>query len=391
MDEGDCQINILCTHGNGMGQLVLDELKPSITGAIKRFQGKLLFATNPSMISEVLNANLIERSFWCLLCTELLSFNDGPSLLSSVEASLKNIDWTHFFRYRYIWLDRVLPAGHNCEDENSPLNVRLFVKLRPKWMIRFTKAVHDLTVRCIRGPIKCNFCNDAAVEVNLMITNSMLFLVLPLTRKPLSLRDYILHPGLRSTSASALIRDMKEGALLDPMCGKGAILCEAFMKTVKRSRSGVTLSNSVHCFLLGTDCSAKQLHCARENLIHIQVHAKAHGFAWDLIQCFTENMPFRDGIFDSVVCDMPFGKKHGACSHISEIFAATSLQNAYKIWLESIERNLCSGGRFNLLVGEGFSDVVSNAFEKPRMRITSTFPLSLGCTRGVLFSGFRCD
>ncbi|CAH8547254.1 unnamed protein product [Dicrocoelium dendriticum] len=374
-----------------MRQLVLDELASSIAGAIKQFQGKLVFATSPSRIFAILDASLVERVFWCILCTELLHLHDGPSLLSSVRTSLNNIDWTHYFRHRHIWLDQILPAGHNCDDKNLPLDVRLFVKLRPKWMIRYTKAVHETTVRCLTRPMMVNFCNDAALEANLMVSNAMLFLLLPLTRKPLSLRDYIPHPGLRSTSASALVRDIKEGTLLDPMCGKGVLLCEAVMKAFKRSRSDVALVKSVHCFLLGTDCSAKQLHCARENLIHIQTSTKAPGFSWDLIQCFTEYLPFRDGIFDNVVCDMPFGKKHGVCSHNSEVLSTLSLQNAYTIWLSSIKQNLCSGGKLNLLVGEGLSEVASNALQKLRVQLTSSFSISLGTSKAVLLSGFRYD
>ncbi|KAL2308534.1 hypothetical protein Nmel_001579 [Mimus melanotis] len=117
---------------------------------------------------------------------------------------------------------------------------------------------------------------------------------IPLFRLPLANREYIKTAGLRSTVAWAMasLAEISAGALvLDPMCGLGTILLEAAKEWPEA------------CYW-GADISDSQLEGADGNIRTAGLMDKI-----ELLKASVKALPLPSESFDSVISDIPFGKK----------------------------------------------------------------------------------
>ncbi|NXP00349.1 THUM2 protein, partial [Certhia brachydactyla] len=150
---------------------------------------------------------------------------------------------------------------------------------------------------------------------------------IPLFRLPLANREYIKTAGLRSTVAWAMasLAEIRAGALvLDPMCGLGTILLEAAKEWPEA------------CYW-GADISDSQLEGADDNIKTAGLMDKI-----ELLKVSGKALPLPTESFDSVISDIPFGKK----------FKTTNDAQLLPDILQEMERVLRVGGTLVLLLSQ---------------------------------------
>ncbi|XP_076464287.1 uncharacterized protein LOC143296312 [Babylonia areolata] len=155
------------------------------------------------------------------------------------------------------------------------------------------------------------------VEICVHINDDFVTAGIPLTRQPLSKRDYIQDAGLRSTVSWIMAQqaDIQPGhTVLDPMCGKATVLVEA-----ARERPQVTR-------FLGCDTDPRQLQTADSNVKHSQLCQSVH-----LLQADALNLPLRSGSVDRIVCDAPFGNKFTVLAYTLPQFYQHLIQEMHRL------------------------------------------------------------
>ncbi|XP_027973073.1 THUMP domain-containing protein 2 isoform X2 [Eumetopias jubatus] len=147
---------------------------------------------------------------------------------------------------------------------------------------------------------------------------------IPVFRVPLASRAYIKTAGLRSTIAWAMasLAEIKAGAfVLDPMCGLGTILLEAAKEWPD-------------VYYVGADVSDSQLLGACDNLKAAGLQDKI-----ELLKVSVIELPLPSESVDTIISDIPFGKKFKLGKDIKNI-------------LQEMERVLHVGGTIVLLLSE---------------------------------------
>ncbi|XP_076191048.1 U6 snRNA (guanine-N(2))-methyltransferase THUMPD2-like isoform X2 [Aptenodytes patagonicus] len=150
---------------------------------------------------------------------------------------------------------------------------------------------------------------------------------IPLFRLPLANREYIKTAGLRSTIAWAMasLAEISAGAfVLDPMCGLGTILLEAAKEWPEA------------CYW-GADISDSQLEGAAVNIRTAGLMDKI-----ELLRASVKALPLPSESFDTVISDIPFGKK----------FKITKDIQLLPDILQEMERVLRVGGTIVLLLSQ---------------------------------------
>ncbi|NWH41868.1 THUM2 protein, partial [Chloropsis hardwickii] len=135
---------------------------------------------------------------------------------------------------------------------------------------------------------------DPDLEIFVHLNDIHSVVGIPLFRLPLANREYIKTAGLRSTVAWAMasLAEIRAGALvLDPMCGLGTILLEAAKEWPEA------------CYW-GADISDSQLEGADGNIRTAGLMDKV-----ELLKASVTALPLPSESFDSVISDIPFGKK----------------------------------------------------------------------------------
>ncbi|XP_017589299.1 PREDICTED: THUMP domain-containing protein 2 isoform X2 [Corvus brachyrhynchos] len=135
---------------------------------------------------------------------------------------------------------------------------------------------------------------DPDIEIFVHLNDIHSVVGIPLFRLPLANREYIRTAGLRSTVAWAMasLAEISAGALvLDPMCGLGTILLEAAKEWPEA------------CYW-GADISDSQLEGADGNIRTAGLMDKI-----ELLKASVKALPLPSESFDSVISDIPFGKK----------------------------------------------------------------------------------
>ncbi|NXO60474.1 THUM2 protein, partial [Aramus guarauna] len=148
---------------------------------------------------------------------------------------------------------------------------------------------------------------------------------IPLFRLPLANREYIKTAGLRSTVAWAMasLAEISAGVfVLDPMCGLGTILLEAAKEWPEA------------CYW-GADISDSQLEGADVNIRTAGLMDKI-----ELLKASVKALPLPSESFDTVISDIPFGKK----------FKITKDIQLLSDILQEMERVLRVGGTIVLLL-----------------------------------------
>ncbi|NXN79624.1 THUM2 protein, partial [Bombycilla garrulus] len=168
---------------------------------------------------------------------------------------------------------------------------------------------------------------DPDLEIFVHLNDIHSVVGVPLFRLPLANREYIKTAGLRSTVAWAMasLAEISAGALvLDPMCGLGTILLEAAKEWPEA------------CYW-GADISDSQLEGADENIRTAGLMDKI-----ELLKSSVKALPLPSESFDSVISDIPFGKK----------FKTTNDPRLLPDILQEMERVLRVGGTLVLLLSQ---------------------------------------
>ncbi|NXT71792.1 THUM2 protein, partial [Chaetops frenatus] len=168
---------------------------------------------------------------------------------------------------------------------------------------------------------------DPDLEIFVHLNDIYSVVGIPLFRLPLANREYIKTAGLRSTVAWAMasLAEISAGALvLDPMCGLGTILLEAAKEWPEA------------CYW-GADISDSQLEGADGNI-------KAAGLVdkIELLKASVKALPLPSESFDSIISDIPFGKK----------FKIMNDAQLLPHILQEMERVLRVGGTLVLLLSQ---------------------------------------
>ncbi|NWZ35248.1 THUM2 protein, partial [Brachypodius atriceps] len=168
---------------------------------------------------------------------------------------------------------------------------------------------------------------DPDLEIFVHLNDVQSVVGIPLCRLPLANREYIKTAGLRSTVAwsMASLAEISAGALvLDPMCGLGTILLEAAKEWPEA------------CYW-GADISDSQLEGADGNIQTAGLMDKI-----ELLKASVKALPLPSESFDSVISDIPFGKK----------FKTTNDAQLLPDILQEMERVLRVGGTLVLLLSQ---------------------------------------
>eukprot|EP00105_Crassostrea_gigas_P034286 XP_019918434.1 PREDICTED: THUMP domain-containing protein 2-like [Crassostrea gigas] len=184
---------------------------------------------------------------------------------------------------------------------------------------------------------KVNF-KDPDIEICIQLTDSHVTVGIPLTRIPLSKRQYVKFHGLRGPVTwilTSLLNIQNQSTVLDPMCGKATILLE-------------TAKNLENVFCIGCDENRDQLKIAAENSRFANVENKLQLFQGDC-----RALPLQNESVDCIVCDTPFGKKFSTQESLT-VFHTSFLQEMYRV----LKRN----GRMVLLVSEEIHHIFQKSF-----------------------------
>nr|XP_030117054.3 THUMP domain-containing protein 2 [Taeniopygia guttata] len=168
---------------------------------------------------------------------------------------------------------------------------------------------------------------DPDLEIFVHLNDIQSVVGIPLFRLPLANREYIRTSGLRSTVAWAMasLAEIRAGALvLDPMCGLGTILLEAAKEWPE-------------AYYWGADISDSQLEGADGN-----IRAACFMDKIELLKASVKALPLPSESFDSVISDIPFGKK----------FKTTSDAQLLPDILQEMQRVLRVGGTLVLLLSQ---------------------------------------
>ncbi|XP_071274208.1 THUMP domain-containing protein 2 isoform X1 [Agelaius tricolor] len=168
---------------------------------------------------------------------------------------------------------------------------------------------------------------DPDLEIFVHLNDIHSVVGIPLFRLPLANREYIRTAGLRSTVAWAMasLAEIRAGALvLDPMCGLGTILLEAAKEWPE-------------AWYWGADISDSQLEGADGNIRAAGLVDKI-----ELLKVSVTALPLPSESFDSVISDIPFGKK----------FKTMSDAQLLPDLLQEMERVLRVGGTLVLLLSQ---------------------------------------
>ncbi|KAK1205714.1 THUM2 protein, partial [Pygoscelis papua] len=168
---------------------------------------------------------------------------------------------------------------------------------------------------------------DPDLEIFVHLNDIHSVVGIPLFRLPLANREYIKTAGLRSTIAWAMasLAEISAGAfVLDPMCGLGTILLEAAKEWPEA------------CYW-GADISHSQLEGADMNIRTAGLMDKI-----ELLRASVKALPLPSESFDTVISDIPFGKK----------FEITKDIQLLPDILQEMERVLRVGGTIVLLLSQ---------------------------------------
>ncbi|XP_061140588.1 THUMP domain-containing protein 2 [Syngnathus typhle] len=396
------QIRYFCTAGYGMEQFVIDEVTKKLAAHdIERLQGKVLFSSSAhiSLVKELKSA---ERLFLLMKRDSplKLSAHANPARVASVLKSTLIGDLQSWTSAEVTWrrlqgvvgdkkkeeskceeqrkVEEENVCGEDnegdipimkkrrmmdCEDEyvytgddqdktrpqanrhcSGPLSFRISCKCSGSVSRHLSvQEVSKVLGTSLSGQLgwKVDLRNPQ-IEITVYLRDDHCLLGIPLTRLPLANRRYIKTTGLRSTVAWAMgeLAQIQSGSLvLDPMCGVGTILIEAAQE------------HKLACFL-GLDIDDRQLHKASENVAFAELRDRMH-----FLKASSTHMPLPNASVDTVVCDLPFGKKFGT---------KTDMAASLPLILAEMERVLRVGGSLVLLLSPQLSCLLKKLLTPPQ-------------------------
>jgi 23S rRNA G2445 N2-methylase RlmL len=179
---------------------------------------------------------------------------------------------------------------------------------------------------------------NASVEIWLTINGATALCGMRLSDRTMRHRSYKyehLPASMRPTVAAALVRlaDLKPNqTVLDPMCGAGTLLAEAYLATKGRKTSD---GGDWAMRFVGGDIEPSHVRAAQANLRQFGITDVR---AWD-----ARKLPIEDASIDRMLCNPPFGKQLSTPEEIVPL---------YRESVREMNRALRPGGKAVLIVAD---------------------------------------
>jgi 23S rRNA G2445 N2-methylase RlmL len=313
----------------GLEDVAAEEITQTLGGTIKRTGGGIV----------VFRLDEIDRSVLQLRTTEdVFLFGWGTDELTYRAKDLESIErWTD----RSVKWDALLKIHHHVTPKpKSKPTYRLVAQMNGVHGYRRVDAKQAMA-RGLAGKLPASWKHaedNASVEIWLTIDGAMAICGMRLSDREMRHRTYKhehLPASIRPTIAGAMVRlaDLKPNqTVLDPMCGAGTLLAEAYLSTKgKKSSDGTDWQMQ----MLGGDIDPSHVRAAVTNLRQFHL---ANLRKWD-----ARELPLEDASVDRVLCNPPFGKQLSTPEEIVPL---------YRESVGEMDRVLRSGGKCVLIVSD---------------------------------------
>lgn len=313
----------------GLEDIAADEIAQTLRGKVKRSGGGMV----------VFRVNDVDRSLLQLRTTEdVFLYAWGTDELSYRAKDLESIEkWTD----RSVRWDELLRLHHAITPKPKGKPTYHFVtQMTGVHGYRRVDAKKAM-MRGLAGKLPASWKyaeENASVEIWLTINGAMAICGMRLSDRTMRHRTYKyehLPASIRPTIAAAMVRlaDLKPNqTVLDPMCGAGTLLAEAYLYTKGRKTSeGAAWQTR----FVGGDIDKAHVRATLANLRQFYV---ADIREWD-----ARELPLDDASVERIVCNPPFGKQLGTPEEIVPL---------YRESVREMDRVLQPGGKAVLIVSD---------------------------------------
>jgi len=313
----------------GLETIAGEEIAQTLGGKVKRSGGGILVFRLDDIDRDILQLRTTEDVFLYGWGTDELSYRAKD--LDQIERwTERNVRWDDLLKihhavrpkpkgkptYRYVaQMDGV--HGYRRVDALKAMARGLSGKLPNSW-----KPAEE----------------NASVEIWITIRGATAICGIRLSDKTMRHRTYKhehLPASIRPTVAGAIVRlaDLKPNqTVLDPMCGAGTLLCEAYLSVKGRKSAD---GGGWNLNFLGGDIDASHVRAAQVNLRQFHI---ADVREWD-----ARELPVEDASVDRVVCNPPFGK---------QLSTPEGILPLYRESVREMDRVLRPGGKAVLIVAD---------------------------------------
>ncbi len=312
----------------GLEEVAGEEVRTELGGEVKRAQRGIVVFRLREIDRSILSLRTTEDVFLHAWGTDQLSYR-ALDLESIQRWTGRDVDWAGLLRIHH---------GIRPKPKGKP-TYRIIVQMTGEHAYHRVEA-RKAFARGLAGKFPPSWRpaeENAAVEFWLTINGPTAICGLRLSDRTMRHREYKLEhfpASLRPTMAAAMVRlaDLKPNlAVLDPMCGAGTILAEAWLFARQHDRPHTPW----HLTLQGGDIDPHHLRAAKANL-HSLVDLPLR--TWD-----ARRLPLEDASVDRVVSNFPFGKQLSSPEEIGPLYRAVAPE---------LDRVLRPKGRAVLLVAE---------------------------------------
>ncbi|XP_048733202.2 THUMP domain-containing protein 2-like [Ostrea edulis] len=352
-------MRFFCTAGRGTETFAYQEIYEEVDKeyVVSISEGRVHFQGSVNQIDTILELKTVERAFALVFYKGSNEYKDldRATFLNCLRADILNEQvWRNDELCKVIELLQTRHGGKiqrelTCSRGEGPPAKKFKQEGQPSFRVSCKcsgmlgrKVSSQLLAKQIGIKLnqllrwRVNY-RDPDIEICIQVSDAHVSVGIPLTKIPLSKRNYVKCHGLRGPVTwimMNLLEIKNQCVVLDPMCGKATILLEA-------------AKNFEDVFCIGCDVSSDQLNLADENIRFGNVQARLQ-----LIQADCRALPLRDECVDCIVCDTPFGKKHSVKGS-SVVFHESFLQEMCRV--------LRSNGKVVLLVSEDIHQIYKNS------------------------------
>ncbi len=292
------------TYGRGVFKFMLNELKFEFNSVLKieeeteLTEGKfhfILVKTTTNYLKSLLNLKTVERVFLSILFEKLNPHENTEieTLLNLIQNSIQNSNLNQNDQFQLIIENKQIDPS--AKRIALPIKFRINCKLRGKWKnLKHLKHLKQLIIdkliqqiELINLRFKYSDDNDYNFEIICHLNDISLLIGIPISKEPLSKRDYIIHSGLRSTTCAIMIQLAEintclDTFILDPFSGVNTILTEYYGSNKD--------SNLIY---ISSDSNINQLHLSQQNLSQFNSNLICSNLNFQL--------PYRNNIFDLII------------------------------------------------------------------------------------------
>jgi len=314
---------------DGLEDIAAEEIEQTLGGKIKRAGGGIVVFRLDDIDRDILQLRTTEDVFLYAWGTDELSYRAKD--LESIQR------WTE----RSVRWDSLLKIHHAIRPKpKGKPTIRLVAQMEGVHGYRRVDARKSL-MRGLIGKIPSSWPfaeENASVEIWITINGPMAICGLRLSDRTMRHRTYKhehLPASIRPTVAAAIVRlaDLKPNqTVLDPMCGAGTLLCEAFLSIKgKRTSEGIDWPMN----WLAGDIDPSHARAAQANLRQFRIEGVK---TWD-----ARDLPLEDASVDRVMTNPPFGKQLSTPELIVPL---------YRESVREMDRVLRPGGKAVLIVAD---------------------------------------